>query len=213
MGAKNFYGLTKPQQTIWFSEQFTDAPINNLIGVMYFKKDINIDLLTQATNLVVKNNDALRTILVEQDGTVMQFFDDFKPFNIEVFDLTQKTPEYIENFRQNYYRSKVSLLGSRLFDFIILLLPTDEICMIGKFHHIIVDAWSLGLVIDNIAINYSNLALNANISLPITSYSDFIEREKNYLASDVYSKNMAFWLDKLNNFNPISLKTNSSVSF
>lgn len=213
MGAKKFYGLTKPQQTIWFSEQFTDAPINNLIGVMYFKKDINIDLLKQATNLVVKNNDALRTVLIEQSGTVMQFFDDFKPFNIEVFDLTTKTPEYIEDFRQTYYRSKVRLLNNRLFEFIILLLPTDEICMIGKFHHIIVDAWALGLVIDNIAINYSNLALGSNIPLPITSYSDFIEREKNYLASDLFSKNMAFWLDKLNNFNPVSLKTNSSVSF
>ena len=213
MGAKNFYGLTKPQQTIWLSEQFTNEPINNLIGVMYFKNDINIDLLKEATNLTVKNNDALRTILFENNTTVMQFFDDFKPFDIEVFDLTQKTPEYIDNFRQNYYRSKVNLLGNRLFDFIILLLPTNEICMIGKFHHIIVDAWSLGLVIDNIAINYSNLALNANISLPITSYSNFIEREKNYLASDVYSKNMAFWLEKLNNFNPISLKTFSSVSF
>ena len=59
MGAKNFYGLTKPQQTIWLSEQFTDAPINNLIGVMYFKKDINIDLLKEATNLPLYHIDML----------------------------------------------------------------------------------------------------------------------------------------------------------
>ena len=154
MEAKKYYELTKPQQTIWISEKFTQEPINNIIGSMYFKDDINIDLLIKATNLIVKNNDALRTILVDNNGTIMQFFDDFKPFEIEVLDFTCKTDKEIQEFCKSFYESKFILQNHRLFDFVMLKLPNREICLIGKFHHIVADAWSLGLIIDNIAINY-----------------------------------------------------------
>lgn len=209
----DFFSLTKPQQTIWLSEQFVNEPINNIIGTMYFNSDININILKKATNLVVKNNDAMRTVLFEKDGHIMQFFDDFKPFEIDVLDLSSETDEYIKNICNNFYTSKFELLNNRLFDFIILILPNNEICMIGKFHHIIADAWSLGLVIDNIAINYSNLALNLNYPISPNSYIDFINREQKYLNSDVYEKNKIFWTDKLKDFNPISLKSSSSVSY
>lgn len=209
----DFFSLTKPQQTIWLSEQFVNEPINNIIGTMYFNSDININILKKATNLVVKNNDAMRTVLFEKDGHIMQFFDDFKPFEIDVLDLSSETDEYIKNICNNFYTTKFELLNSRLFDFIILILPSNEICMIGKFHHIIADAWSLGLVIDNIAINYSNLALNLNYPISPNSYIDFINREQKYLNSDVYEKNKIFWTDKLKDFSPISLKSSSSVSY
>lgn len=213
MEAKKYYELTKPQQTIWISEKFTQEPINNIIGSMYFKDDINIDLLIKATNLIVKNNDALRTILVDNNGTIMQFFDDFKPFEIEVLDFTCKTDKEIQEFCKSFYESKFILQNHRLFDFVMLKLPNREICLIGKFHHIVADAWSLGLIIDNIAINYSNLAYNSNIPLNTGSYLDFINREQKYLNSDTYSKNKEFWINKLNGYNPISLNSRPNSSF
>ena len=165
MKSREYYELTKPQQTIWVSEKFINEPINNIIGSMYFKDDINIDLLIKATNLIVKNNDALRTVLTYHDEKIMQYFDDFKPFRIEVFDFTSKSQEEVQDFCKKFYDTKFNLLHSKLFDFVMLKLPDHEICLIGKFHHIIADAWSLGLIIDNIAINYSNLAYNSNIFL------------------------------------------------
>ena len=58
MQKKDVFKLTKPQQSIWVSEQFVSEPVNNIIGTMYFKKiDIDVDLLKQAVNLTVKNNE------------------------------------------------------------------------------------------------------------------------------------------------------------
>ena len=213
MEPKKYYELTKPQQTIWISEKFINEPINNIIGSMYFKDDINIDLLIKATNLIVKNNDALRTILTNNNGNIVQYFDDFKCFEIPVFDLCSKTDKEIQDFCKKFYDAKFNLLNHRLFDFIMIKLPNHEICLIGKFHHIIADAWTLGLIIDNIAINYSNLAYNSNIPLNTGSYLDFINREQKYLNSDTYLKNKEFWLNKLNNYNPISLNTSSNSSY
>lgn len=213
MNASKLYKLTKPQQTIWISEQFVDKPINNIVGSMYFNDKIDINKLKEATNLTVKNNDALRTILCEKDGSILQYFDDFVSFDIPVIDLTTSGLESINKLRTDFYSSKFQLLNHKLFDFIILQLPNHKICLIGKFHHIIADAWSLGLIIDNIAINYSNLALESNIPLPINSYSNFISREEKYLNSDTYSKNMDFWTQKLDSYNPISLKSYSKNSY
>lgn len=213
MKSREYYELTKPQQTIWVSEKFINEPINNIIGSMYFKDDINIDLLIKATNLIVKNNDALRTVLTYHDEKIMQYFDDFKPFRIEVFDFTSKSQEEVQDFCKKFYDTKFNLLHSKLFDFVMLKLPDHEICLIGKFHHIIADAWSLGLIIDNIAINYSNLAYNSNISLNTGTYLDFINREQKYLHSDTYLKNKEFWLNKLSDYNPIKLNTSSNSSY
>ena len=213
MNSRKLYKLTKPQQTIWISEQFTDRPINNIVGSMNFNDKIDINKLKEAINLTVKNNDALRTILCEKDGSIVQYFDDFVTFDIPVVDLTTCGLESIDKLRNEFYGSKFQLLNHKLFDFIILQLPNHQICLIGKFHHIIADAWSLGLIIDHIAINYSNLALESNISLPLNSYSHFISREEKYLSSDTYSKNLDFWTQKLNSYNPISLKSYSKNSY
>ena len=124
MEAKKYYELTKPQQTIWISEKFTQEPINNIIGSMYFKDDINIDLLIKATNLIVKNNDALRTILVDNNGTIMQFFDDFKPFEIEVLDFTCKTDKKFKNFAKVFMSLN---LFYKTIDFLILLCLNFQI--------------------------------------------------------------------------------------
>ena len=57
-----------------------------------------------------------------------------------------------KNFHKIFSQKNFNLFEDNLFEFSICILPNDEIAMIGKFHHLISDAWSLGLIIDNIAI-------------------------------------------------------------
>ena len=207
-----YYKLTKPQYTIWLSEHFNNAPINNIVGTMYFNELIDIDLLKKAINITVKNNDALRTTLIEQDGDILQYFDTYNHFDIQVINFVNKSKSDIDKFLNHFYTFKFDLLNNFLFDFIILILPDNKVCLVGKFHHIIADAWTLGLIIDNVAVNYSNLVSNLNIELPSNSYIDFIEREKNYLNSDNYFKNKNFWTEYLKDYTPIHIKSTSNKS-
>ena len=96
------YKLTAPQMSIYLSEQFTNTPMNNIIGTMYFKKDIDIEMLKKAVNLLVKNNQAMRTTIIEKENVPMQYFKEFTPFEIKVHNFNDATMEDYKNFHTKY---------------------------------------------------------------------------------------------------------------
>lgn len=210
---KDVYELTNPQMSIYLTEQFENTPMNNIVGTMYFKKDINVELLKKAVNLTVKNNQAMRTTIFKNGDVPMQYFKDYSPFDIDVYDFSDKTMDSFIDFQKNFSQKIFDLYENKLFQFVICILPNDEIALIGKFHHLIADAWSLGLIIDNIAIYYTRLLYQLEIPENLELYSDFIEREKTYLASDTYQKNKHFWEKSLSDTEPIHLKNTSSDSY
>ena len=121
--------------------------------------------------------------------------------------------EDFKNFHKIFSQKNFNLFENNLFEFVICILPNDEIALIGKFHHLITDAWSLGLIIDNIAINYTKLFNNLEIPENSGLYSDFIKRENDYLESDTYLKNRDFWLNSVKDAEPVSLKNTPSESY
>ena len=157
---KVYYNLTKPQESIWLSEQFSNVPANNIIGTLFLKNNINVSLLKESVYLTIKNNQALRTKFVINNTSKIpqQYFDSFSEFDIPVIDFSLKNMIDFREFQKYFSQKCFELIENFLFDFVIVILPNDEIALIGKFHHLIVDAWSLGLVIDNIAINYTKLS-------------------------------------------------------
>ena len=111
---KNVYELTKPQLSIYMSEKIINVPINNVIGTMYFPSTVNINLLIQAVNITVKNNQALRTIIFEKSGKPFQYFEDFFPFSFLESAVPKAAPDCAKLFARELTRSVVQ--------------PVDAIC-------------------------------------------------------------------------------------
>lgn len=213
---KTTYPLTNPQNSIYLSQQFTNTPVNNIVGTMFFKKEIDIDLLKEAVNLTIQNNQALRTRLFKDatnNNSPMQYFASFSSFDIPIVNFSKKTMNDFRIFQKEAAKKTFDIYENDLYEFIICILPNDEIALICRFHHLITDAWSLGLIIDSFAINYTRLANHLEIPKTSGLYSDFICREQDYLASDTYLKNKDFWKKALENLEPVSLKNTSSASY
>lgn len=169
---KDVFNLTTPQISVYLSEQFDNSPIYNIVGTMYFKNDIDLTLLKEAVNLTVKNNQAMRIGLVKKLSKVSQFFKDFEPFKISVHDFSNKTMQDFKDFQLKYSQKVFDVFEDDLYSFTICNLPNSEVALIGKFHHLIADAWSLGLVIDNIATNYTYLSNNRDVPADPTASND-----------------------------------------
>lgn len=210
---RDVYELTNPQKSIYLSEQFTQTPMNNIVGTMFFKKDIDISLLKEAVNLMIKNNQAMRTRIFKKGDIPMQYFTDFSPFDIPVFDFSKKTMRDFRIFQKDYAKKIFNIYENDLYEFAICILSNDEIALVCRFHHLVTDAWSLGLIIDNFAINYTRLSNGLEIPEVAGLYTDFIEREQTYLSSDFYLKNKDFWKKTLENLEPVSLKNTSSEAY
>lgn len=206
MQKQKFYNLTNPQLSIYLSEQFTQSPINNLCGTSYFDGNIDLKILKEAINLTIKNNDSTRTIIIEKNGIPSQYFKKFENFDIEIKDFSGSTMENFKKFQKSFVEKKFKLTNNLLFNFIICVLPNNEVALLANFNHIIADAWTIGLLIDQIASNYCVIKNNLTPDVPKHQYVDFIKRENEYINSNSYQKNKEFWLQTLKDSTPIKLK-------
>ncbi|MBQ3145142.1 MAG: amino acid adenylation domain-containing protein [Clostridia bacterium] len=191
--SKNMYALTNPQKSIWLTEQFyKGTSIENITGTVIVSQNVDFDALKKAINLFVKNNDSFRLKFTVKDGTVMQYVDTFTEFNIE--KISVQTDKDVKNLERKMCDTVFNTLENFLFDFKLFEFPNGNGGFVINAHHLIADAWTAGLVVNEIMGYYETLIKNEELSNePIPSYIDYINSEKEYLNSEKFKKDKTFW--------------------
>ena len=192
MHEKEFYNLTNPQKSIWYTEEmFKGTTINNICtsGIIY--GNIDESRLKQAINNVVSQNDSFRIHLTLKDGNVKQY--------ISEFNTIQIATEYIEkeddlhNIENEEAKHIFNVLNSDLFKFKIVILKDKFACVILTANHIISDSWSMGITIKEILRNYNCLSNKTIPKQETFSYLDYITSEEKYLNSPKYEADKVYW--------------------
>lgn len=207
------YKLTNPQQSILLTEQFNENTcVSNVCGTLSILEKINVQALEQAINLFIKNNDSVRIELFGSGSDIQQFIRDYSFVTIEKVSITN---EYsLENLESDVINKHFSLLNSNLFRFVIFSNPDGTGGFIANLHHIISDAWTMGLLIDQIMEYYSHIINNEEISSdPNSSYIDYIFDEQKYIDSPKFKRSQDFWESQFENLEFSYLKDVQSHSY
>ena len=198
---KDVYDLSKPQESIWLTEQyFKNTNINRIITIVDFSKDIKIldfDALKHALNNMIKSNDNFQIRLFLDNGTIKQYFCDFEEIDFPIYEIDSLDAFIDEDCnRQNVF----NLLDSPLYEFKIFKIKgTNTGGIIGNFHHIICDAITTALCVRQVAEGYNSLIDSGslpNLNPDNHSYLQYINNEKEYVQSDKFIKDKEFW-DKI----------------
>ncbi|UWG97967.1 amino acid adenylation domain-containing protein [Dehalobacter sp. DCM] len=211
---KILYPLTNAQKSIWFIEKFyTDTPFVNISFMVELKECIDYILLNKAINLVIKNNDAVRTRIVENGKEPQQYFSEYIERQFELLDFSyvngREELSYWEKLRS---REHFKLLDSDLYDFVMIRLSDHEGAFFGKVHHIAADAWSLTNLVSQILQNYCKLRDKEEVVCEERpSYKDCIQTEIEFYGSDRYQKHKAFWNEIFSDPPEFTLFNNKAV--
>lgn len=194
MQEPKYYNLTNPQKSIWYTEEaIYGTTISNICtsGIIY--ENVNLDLLKEAINLVVKQNDSFRIHIVKKEGNIKQYISDYKKFDIDVTQINNYAElKEIENEEAS---KKFDLIDSDLYRFKIVTLKDKFACVILTANHIISDSWSMGITIQQIVKNYHCLLNNQSVNSSCPSYIDYINSEKAYNSSSKFKKDKNYWND------------------
>ncbi len=198
---KDVYNLSKPQESIWLTEQyFKDTNINRIITLADFSSKIdNIDfeLLNAAINHTVRQNDNFQIRLFLENGNVKQYFEEFVPFKCE-FNEISSLEEFIDEDakRENVF----NLLENPLYEFRLFRIKgTNTGGILANFHHIICDGFSTAICVRQIAEIYNAFVNNLDLPLIDTetfSYKNYLASEKDYIGSSKFEKDREYWLTK-----------------
>ena len=190
---EKFYGLTKPQDSIWLTESFyeTDS-ISNIGGSLLFQQKVNFVLLEKAIQLFVEKNDAIRLSFDIIDGTPYQFVNNY--FSAFVPKFSVNSLDDLKILEKKWIHTNIDLSDSCLYQFRLVEFPDGSGGFNVTLHHLICDAWSMSLLINQITSFYHDLLIEKDIdenSFP--SYIDYIQTEENYLKSEKFKKDSLFW--------------------
>lgn len=201
-----YYPLTHPQKGIWYTEKmYPGTSIGNIAATLKIHGNINYDILENAINLFVKNNEAVRLQITEKDNEPYQYFVDFKYSQLEFYDFTSKNSEEFFAWDKKQTERPFELLDNKLFYFALVKIDEETGGFYVKMHHLISDAWSMGIVGNSIIEYYSKLKNEEEIDFcPKPSYEEFILKEDRYYMSDRFKSDEEYWKTRLIDFNEIT---------
>ena len=223
--------LSSQQKNIWNTEMFySKTNINNIGGYLLINEPVNIDLLEKAANLYIKTNEATRLHFDLKNGEPFQIITDFSPFKLPIISV--KDLKGLKKLTTELVSKPFEVINSNLYNFTLFKMPDGKGGIVPVFHHLIGDAWSMGLFITRFINIYSELLkINSNIDvsnldnlnscenkdvfMQTPAYSDYITSCNEYKKSNKYIKDKEYWektFDKTPELTYISHSKNTNSS-
>ena len=196
------------QQRLWFLDRFdgNKSGVYNMPTALQLSGDLNIEALQQGLQWLVRRHDALRSSFPDQGGdAVVQIQAPSEREVLAIHDLTRlASAEQDEAVRSRTGRHAVEpfdLSRGPLFRADLLLLGNVKSVLLLNMHHIISDAWSMGVLIRDLQQAYTAFAKSREPDLPplTIQYGDYAAWQRNWLQGEVLQQQEAYWHQQLAN--------------
>lgn len=196
--------LSFAQQRLWFIDQLAPGTTAyNIPLALRVRGRLNVAAFEQTLNEIVRRHEVLRTTFVAKNRRPVQVIAEAIPFRLQVEDLSQLPVEQREKEVRRFAReeagqsfdlSRGPLMRTRL-----LRLGSEEHVVLFTTHHIISDAWSLGVLVQEVAVLYEAFAADQPsplAELPL-QYADFAVWQREWMQGDVLNTYLNYWKRKL----------------
>ncbi len=201
--------LSYGQKGFWFLEQLNrNSSVNNIPSALNFEGRLDINALEESLRQIIRRHEILQVHFKMQNGQPVQVPEaDFK-LPISIVDLTSLGDKGKED-KARQLISKEALLPfnleqAPLLRATLLRMNEQRHILLLTLHHIIADAWSVGVFVQEIIARYTALVKQAPLAineLPI-QYFDFAAWQEEFLQSKGVQKQLKFWLDTLKDMPP-----------
>jgi len=198
----NDYPLTSAQRSIEIIRSFhPDTSFVNIAATVKIRGEIDYTKLNAAINQVLQNND---TFSLRIKNTYLKARQSFANYQIRDFELLDFDHDQgIEDYRQ--WERKMSktpfiFYEQPLYYFALVKRKDTEGGFYIKCHHIIADAWSVILLVNQVMAVYASLLHGTEFENINLSYRRHIINEQDYLGSARFTKDRDYWrktLDKV----------------
>ena len=197
---KELLPLTEQQKNIWNTEMFySNTGINNVGGYLCIEQKVDFKLLQKSINLYIKHTDSCRFHFISKDSQTFQYISDFSKFDIEVMDV--KNIKETEKLAVNTLNEPFDVYDNNLFKFKLFKLPSGKGGFVVVFHHLISDAWTIGLFLTRVMDIYSSLLKDSNYVEveDFPKYSEYVLDSSKYADSKKFNKDKEYWENTFDN--------------
>ena len=148
--------LTVSERLIWAGQRLDpEAPLYNMALAFDLAGDLDANAFNEAFRHVVESADALRTVWVEEGGQPRRVILDRVDTRVELLELPEAEVDDVQLHAMLSERTKRPFrLDEPLFDTCLVRRRPDRFIWYLNQHHLITDAWSVGVLYRRLATFY-----------------------------------------------------------
>ena len=214
--------LSFSQERLWYIDQLEGSVQYHLPAILRLNGNVDKSALSRALQMIISRHEVLRTTFHENNGRPFQFIKAYEPgltpsphrlngddWQIHFTDgfTYQNDPERLQRFITELIVRPFDLSKDYMMRADLITLTDQECIFVVTLHHIAADAWSLPVIIKEVAELYSAYTSGRSGTqdpLPI-QYADFAVWQRKHLQGDAMDKKMAYWKNKLVGVVPLKI--------
>jgi amino acid adenylation domain-containing protein len=190
------------QQRLWFLDQLDPAAqaAYLLSYAWHLRGTLERDALRAALDRIVARHETLRSYFVMQDGDpVQQILPPEVGLQLIEHDLSglsaAERRKRVRDMSQQEATQRFDLSTGPLIRAQLLRIAPDEHILLLTQHHIISDAWSCGVLLDELSRLYGAFTRGEPDPLPALpiQYADYASWQRQWLRDEVLGQQIEFW--------------------
>lgn len=207
--------LSSDQKRLWLEDQSQPGRAgHNTPILLRYQQSLNTVWLEECLTEVVARHEVLRTNIVEKDGQPVQDIQPQMTVSLPVIDLREVPQE----LRTSRALELAHAEGIKPFDLScgpllrakVLRLGEEEYWLLLLMHHIIIDPWSLSVLLRELTAFYLERATGERAILPDleVQYADYAVWQQRWLESETAQHHLDYWKQQLGgSLMPLDLPT------
>lgn len=200
------YKASKAQQRLWFLQQLQpESSAYHIAASFIIEGPLQTDVLQQSLNILVARHESLRTVFFNSTEGLKQKVLDASHLPLQQLPLQNTGQQTLENFtEQPFNLAEGPLVRTALIE------DGQQHIFSVVLHHIITDAWSCNLLLQELSLCYNALCQQQKPLLnnsPI-QYIDYCHWQQQQLEKNSASEQQ-FWQQTLKGYENINLPTDA----
>ena len=189
------------QRRLWFLDQLEPgSSAYNISSASRLTGKVDTSALQQALSDLVARHESLRTCFELEEEEPVQIVEESGELPLQVLDGDGGEHQLAQLAKQGFDLSQGPLLRVHL-----IRQSDNEAVLLLVIHHIIADAWSLGILYKELVTLYEARCKGSAAELPELDiqYGDFAEWQQQWLESDAVDTQLNYWKERLSEAPPV----------
>jgi amino acid adenylation domain-containing protein len=206
--------LSYGQERLWFIQELDPENVAyNVPAAVRVQGPLEADLLERTLREIVRRHESLRTRFVSVNGEPQQVIDSSLHVELPMMELThlpdQEREQEAERLALEEVRKPFDLTRGPLLRVKLLRLDREDHVLVLSLHHIISDAWSVGVMVREVSAVYNQLSRGEALQLPELEiqYADYSAWQRELLRGPELETQLEYWRRKLAGIEPLMLPT------
>ncbi|MEU0340403.1 amino acid adenylation domain-containing protein [Streptomyces bobili] len=187
------------QRRLWFLDQLAGSSTGSILPlVLRLRGTLDPDRLEQSLAGIVTRHEVLRTRFTAVDGEPLPVVDAPAGFVLERTEAAGP-----DDLFARYLGRPVDLSVQHPVRATLARVASDEHLLLVEVHHIAVDGWSWGVLLDELAAGYRG----EPVAAPAVRYADLARAQSERLCGERLERLLGHWRERLTGLTPLDLPT------